>query len=86
MNSDNKRIIICIPTQPNLHGLMTLENAKKLAEEKCPNNEESASIIILDNNKDIVACLERINGNWTEKEIKEIFFTNSYKHNGAKGI
>ena len=74
MNNDNKRIILCLPNHPNLFGIMTLENAKSLAEEKCPNQSETASIIVMDNNKDVVYCLERNNGNWAEKDIKKISY------------
>ena len=75
MSSNNKRIIICLPNQPNLYGLMTLTHAKFLVEEKCPNQDEIALIIVIENNKDVITCLERNNSKWTEKEMKEISFT-----------
>lgn len=69
MTNDNKRIIVCIPNQPNISGLMPLKYAKSLAEEKCPDSNVIISIIVMDNNNDFVTCFERNNGTWTEKEI-----------------
>ncbi|MBR2927488.1 MAG: hypothetical protein IKC31_07920 [Clostridia bacterium] len=72
MNSDNKRIIICLPNQPILSGLMTLENAKSLAKAQSPDIAEFVLIIVMDVNNDVISCYERNAGTWTEKEIKSI--------------
>ena len=75
MNNDSKRILICLPNQPHLYGLMTLEYAKMLVKEKSPNQDEIAFIIVMEHNKDVITCLVRNNDNWAETEIKEINFT-----------
>ena len=74
MNSNNKRVIICLPNQPNLYGVMTLENAKSLAEEKSLDKSDNVLIIVFDNNNDIVAYLERKDKEWKEKETIRLTF------------
>ena len=73
MNNDNKRIIIYLPNHPNISGIMTLEYAKSLAEEKCPNKSENVLIIVINDN-DVTFCLERNSGNWIEKDISGVIF------------
>ena len=80
MGGDIKRLIMCLPNQSNLYGTFTLEGAKSLADEKCPNQSETVSMIVLDNN-DVVFCLERNNGNWKEKEIQKLVFKNHMSDN-----
>ena len=53
MNGDNKRIIICLPNQPILSGVMTLKFAKEKAEEKSQNINE----IITPKPQIVIFCL-----------------------------
>ena len=71
--NDNKRILVCLPNQPNISGVVTIECAKAIAKEKCPNENETVSILVLDgsNNNQELYCLERKNGEWEEKEFLE---------------
>ena len=75
MNGNIKRLLICLPNQPNLCGIFTLEDAKSLANEKCPDQSKVVSIMELDNN-DVISCLERNDGDWIEKEVRRLVFNN----------
>ncbi len=73
MNS--KRIIICLPNQTNISGVMTIEFAKSHADEKCPDFCKTVTIVVADYNFDTYFyCLERKEGEWREKETTKLKF------------
>ena len=47
---------------------MTLNFAKSKADEQCPNKNEIITIIVMDDNNEVVDSLERRDGEWNEKE------------------
>ena len=76
MSNNNKRIIICLPDQANISGVMTMESAKSLVEKICPDFCKTATIVVADYNFDTYFyCLERKEGEWREKEIAELKFS-----------
>ena len=74
MDIDRKRILISLPNQQNISGTMPLEQAKSIAEEQSLDTDEIISILVMDDKNSIISCVERNNGEWKEKKLKDLVF------------
>ena len=76
MDDALKRIVICFPKSENISGKMTLSFAKALVQKELPDISQMVSIIVFDDNdnNNKISCLERKNGKWKEKKIRELTF------------